>query len=131
MIKTFFKYYLTLCIILSSTLVSLHAHTEYEGVLLETRIALNSIHGSNPFVHACFTSDSENNQSHLVFTITEKDSKDDEADLQDSKDCSVIVNFKLDYLFIKSKDIINELPSYSYFEDTFKCWYILYRVFRI
>lgn len=134
MIETFFKYVLSCFVILATTYGQSHAYEEYNGISNESHFTTCLSSDSNVFINTFFASDTNSHENDSPITVIEKEVDVDETKSQKDKlgktfsDVSIF-NYR-DAACVLS-DINNELSSYSHFEESFECWYILYQVFQI
>jgi hypothetical protein len=134
-IKTLLKYVLSCLVVLAITTAHAHADTEYKGITLESQVSVKVSNDADRFIQTFFSADTQSNETEFPINIIEKEvDDDDETKSQKYKlvkcfsDCSIF-NYR-DATIVLS-EINNDLSPYSYFGESFECWYILYQVFQI
>lgn len=135
MIKNFLKYCLSFCLILTGIVTVIGKNSAQENQSNNPTFTVQQeSKEQNDFTKVFFTSNSEHDNkssNHILFEneLDDYEIKSFKNNLNNRVSClNILSYFKTAHYLSRVKNI---LPIYSHQANTSKCWYILYRVFRI
>jgi len=117
-----------------SSLGNANAHTIQGAINYENYVLTALSNDSDRFIDTYFTSNSLEDQGDSNIGIIENEIDDDETKSQKNKISKRHVSvscFNYRDATIVLSEINNDLSPYSYFGESYECWYILYQVFQI